>query len=156
MKKFLLLPVLVLLWGLGYVYWFYYNVYSDGSREGVLVKISRKGNVFKTHEAEILQPGFRSGDGVVKANTFKFSVRGDDLARQLEKAAGQTVKVHYVHYRRSLPWRGDNYDVDNAEIGQYVVTELISVSPSVSLSPQAPSVSGVPLLSGGSPIPVQK
>jgi hypothetical protein len=115
MKKLWWLPLVLVLSLVGYVYWNYYNVYSDGSREGVLVKISRKGNLFKTYEAEILQPGFRSGEGSVKANTFKFSVVDAGLAQKLEDVAGQTVKVHYVQYRRTLPWRGDNYDSDNAE-----------------------------------------
>jgi len=35
------------------VYWFYFNKYSDGERTGVLVKISRKGNIFKTNEGEM-------------------------------------------------------------------------------------------------------
>jgi len=149
MKKFLLVPLALLLVLFGYVYWFYYNVYSDGGREGVLVKISRKGNVFKTYEAEILQPGFRSADGSVKANTFKFSVVDPQVARQLEDASGQTVKVHYVQYRRSLPWRGDNYDADNAEPGQYIVTRLVNASPTATqiLTPSTPLI---PMLPGAS------
>lgn len=147
MKKLLLLPLVIVLALVGYVYWNYYNVYSDGSREGVLVKISRKGNVFKTYEAEILQPGFRSGEGSVKANTFKFSVQDASVAQRLEDAAGQTVKVHYVQYRRALPWRGDDYDADNAETGQYIVDQLITTSPAASTLSQTPTV---PMLPGAS------
>lgn len=150
MKKLLLLPLVLFVGLFGCVYWFYYNVYSDGSREGVLVKISRKGNLFKTYEAEILQPGFRAGEGSVKANTFKFSVEDPAVAQRLEDAAGQTVKVHYVQYRRTLPWRGDNYDVDNAETGQYIVDQLISVTTASSAQTQPLSVPVVPMLPGAS------
>lgn len=150
MKKLLWVPVIAVLGLFGYVYWFYYNIYSDGSREGVLVKISRKGNLFKTYEAEVLQPGFRAGDGAVKANTFKFSVQDPQLAQKLEDAAGQTVKVHYVQYRRTLPWRGDNYDSDNAEPGQYIVDQLIHVSPAAGTLSQTPAVPAVPMLPGAS------
>lgn len=150
MKKLLLVPLVLFLGLFGYVYWFYYNVYSDGSREGVLVKISRKGNLFKTYEAEILQPGFRSGEGSVKANTFKFSVQDAALAQKLEDVAGQTVKVHYVQYRRSLPWRGDDYDADNAETGQYIVDQLIGVTPAAGTLQQTPAVPAVPMLPGAS------
>lgn len=148
MKKLLLLPVLLLLGVWGYVYWNYYNVYSDGSREGVLVKISRKGNVFKTYEAEILQPGFRSGEGSVKANTFKFSVQDPEVAKQLEDVSGQTVKVHYLQYRHNLPWRGDDYDADNAEPGQYIVDHLVNAQATPSAS--ASTLPAMPLLSGAS------
>ena len=61
MKKVIFLSLLFLiLFATGYIYWFYYNPYSDGSREGILYKFSRKGNVFKTYEGEIIQPGLRS------------------------------------------------------------------------------------------------
>lgn len=150
MKKLLLLPLVIVLALIGYVYWNYYNVYSDGSREGVLVKISRKGNLFKTYEAEILQPGFRSGEGSVKANTFKFSVQDAIVAQKLEDAAGQTVKVHYVQYRRALPWRGDNYDADNAEPGQYIVDQLINATAAAAALSQTPTVPAVPMLPGAS------
>jgi len=148
MKKIILLPLGLLLALSAYVYWHYYNVYSDGSRDGVLVKISRKGNLFKTYEAELLQPGFRSGEGSIKANTFKFSVADPDVAQQLEAASGQAIKVHYVQYRRSLPWRGDDYDADNAEPGQYIVTRLISAAPATGAN--LPSVPLMPALPGAS------
>jgi hypothetical protein len=153
MKKLLLVPLFILLLVVGYVYWFYYSVYSDGSREGVLMKISRKGNIFKTYEAEILQPGFRSGSGAVMANTFKFSVVVPEVAKQLETVAGQTVKVHYVQYRRALPWRGDNYDTDNAESGQYIVTELLKSATTPVAVPHVPEAPIVPLLPNASTTP---
>jgi len=127
MKKLLLVLFVLLLPAL-YVYWFYFNVYSDGEREGVMMKISRKGNVFKTFEGEIMQPGFRTGGGSINSNNFKFTAIDEATSKKLSDATGKTVKVHYVQYRRSLPWRGDNYDGDNAETGQYVVDQVMSVS----------------------------
>ena len=76
MKK-LLLVLLILLMPVLYVYWFYFNIYSDGEREGVMMKISRKGNVFKTFEGEIMQPGFRTGGGSINSNNFKFTAIDD-------------------------------------------------------------------------------
>lgn len=64
MRKVIFLSILfLLLFGAGYIYWFYYNSFSDGTRDGVLYKFSRKGNIFKTYEGEMVQPGLRSVQG---------------------------------------------------------------------------------------------
>ncbi len=110
----------LLLFVAGYIYWFYFNSFSDGAREGVLIKFSRKGNIFKTYEGELVQPGFRSVQGgVINSTVFLFSVSDISLAAKLNNALGKTIKVHYVQYRKCLPWRGENYNVKNNENGQY-------------------------------------
>lgn len=112
----------------GYVYWFYYNSFSDGSREGVLYKFSRKGDIFKTWEGEIIQPGYRGGVGTINSNNLSFSVADLTLVDTLNKAIGKMVKVHYVQYRKSLPWRGENYNGKNQENGQYIIDRIEKVS----------------------------
>ena len=47
--RFTLLALLIISF---LVYWYYFNVYSDGERTGLLTKLSHKGNVFKTNEGE--------------------------------------------------------------------------------------------------------
>lgn len=130
MRKMIFLTILFLtLFGTGYVYWFYYNVFSDGTRDGVLYKFSRKGNIFKTYEGEMVQPGLRSmGGGAINTNNFFFSVADLKIADSLNKVIGKTVKVHYVQYRKSLPWRGENYNGKNQESGQYVIDRIEQVS----------------------------
>ena len=93
-----------------------------------MMKISRKGDIFKTYEGEIMQPGFRSGGGSINSNNFKFTAKDDVVSKKLSDATGKTVKVHYVQFRRTLPWRGENYNADNAETGQYVVDNVLEVS----------------------------
>ena len=131
MRKIIFLLVIgLLLFVTGYVYWFFYNSKSDGTREGMVQKFSRKGNVFKTWEGEMLQQGFGSRNGTFNAQYFYFSVLDDAIADSLEHGAlGQIVRVHYVQYRRSLPWRGDNYNGRNTENGQYIVDRIESVRP---------------------------
>ncbi|RYD58995.1 MAG: hypothetical protein EOP56_01835 [Sphingobacteriales bacterium] len=131
MRSIIVLSILVIVLGIvGYGYWFYYNPYSDGYREGVLQKFSRKGNVFKTHEGELIQLGFgqRNG-GYLNAQYFYFSVDDNKIADSLERSIGKIVKVHYNQYRRSLPWRGENYDKVNPERGQYIVDGIADVRP---------------------------
>jgi len=110
----------------GYVYWFYYNPYSDGYREGILQKFSRKGNIMKTYEGEVIQLGFGQRGAAFNAQYFYFSVDDVSIADSLEKCTGRVVDLHYTQYRRSLPWRGENYK-NNQDPGQYVVDGIRSV-----------------------------
>ncbi|WP_118976130.1 hypothetical protein [Taibaiella koreensis] len=128
MRKIILFAVLFLLLIIaGYVYWNYYNVYEEGRKEGILYSFSIKGSVFKTHEGVILQPGLRPArTGGLNTNEFHFSVSDQGLADSLEKLSGMQIEVHYKRYRKSLPWRGDNYNNDNKERGQYVVDKIES------------------------------
>jgi len=128
MRKIILFAVLFLLLIIaGYVYWNYYNVYEEGRKEGILYSFSIKGSVFKTHEGVILQPGLRPArTGGLNTNEFHFSVSDQSLADSLEKLSGMQVEVHYKRYRKSLPWRGDNYNNDNKEKGQYIVDKIES------------------------------
>ncbi len=119
--------ILILVVVVGYMYWFYYNPYSDGYREGVLQKFSRKGNVFKTYEGEMIQLGFGQRGAAINSQYYYFSVDDVQLADTLEKSLGKIIRVHYTQYRRNLPWRGENYDKVNADKGQYVVDQLAEV-----------------------------
>lgn len=109
----------------GIVYWNYYFVYREGTRVGILYKLSKEGAVFKTYEGEIIQPGIRtSSDSKVGSNVFHFSISDNKLAEQLNSLQGKEIEVHYVQYRRTLPWRGRKYPEHE---GQYVVDKFISV-----------------------------
>jgi hypothetical protein len=128
MRKIIVISLSVILISvLGYIYWFYYNPYSDGTRIGVLQKFSRKGNVFKTYEGEMIQLGFGQRGAAINSQYYYFSVDDERLADSLEHCQGKIVKLHYIQYRRSLPWRGENYDKTNAENGQYVVDRIDEV-----------------------------
>ena len=133
MRKIIVLVVLALLILVtGYVYWYFYNPVSEGTREGMIQKFSRKGNVFKTWEGEMLQQGFGQRGGTFNAQYFYFSVADDRIADSLEHGAiGKIVLVHYVQYRRNLPWRGDNYNGRNPEAGQYIVDRIEGIREAV-------------------------
>lgn len=133
MRKAVFLFILIFLLLLsGYIYWFFFNIFSDGYREGVLIKFSTKGNIFKTHEGEMVQPGLRSiQGGVINTNNFYFSVVDDSLKKVLDECNGKTIKIHYIQYRKNLPWRGENYNGKNQENGQYIIdrVEKIAAAP---------------------------
>lgn len=128
MRKAIVITILLILVSVSvYVYWYYYNPYSDGYREGVLQKFSRKGNVFKTYEGEMIQLGFGQRGAAINSQYFYFSVADEKVADSLEDCLGKIVKLHYVQYRRSLSWRGEDYDKLNAEKGQYIVDGIAEV-----------------------------
>lgn len=128
MRRAVFISILVvLLFGTGYIYWFYYNPYSEGSREGVLQKFSRKGNIFKTYEGEMIQLGFGQRGAAINSQYYYFSVDDETVADSLENCLGKIVRLHYVQYRKNLPWRGENYNKTNAEKGQYIVDRIEKV-----------------------------
>ena len=109
------------------VYYNYYFVFSEGTRVGVLIKFSKKGNVFKTYEGEIIQPGITSNSSTnnsMRSNTFKFSVTKKALADSLMGLQGQELELHYKQFKKNLPWRGDAYTDQD---GQYIIDELVRV-----------------------------
>lgn len=132
MKKPVVISVLVfLLFIAGYIYWSYFNAYSEGYREGLLQKFSKRGNIFKTFEGELVLLGFgQRNSGTVNSNFFYFSVQDKALADSLDKCMGKSMRVHYVQYRKSLPWRGENYNDKNSETGQYVIDHIDNVKES--------------------------
>src|SRR5215212_8891963 len=98
------LLVILLLLGAGLGYWFYYNVYSDGERKGTLIKITKKGNVFKTTEGEM----WLSCRQMMNAEKFYFSVEDEKLADSLVSLQDECVQLTYKQYRQTLSWRGDS------------------------------------------------
>jgi hypothetical protein len=113
--RFSLIALLVLAF---LVYWFYFNVYSDGERTGLLTKLSRKGNVFKTYEGEVLIGNFQQAPNIMVPEKFYFSVKNEKLADTLMKLQGKVISLKYFQYRKTLPWRGESV---------YVVTDLARV-----------------------------
>jgi len=74
------------------------TVYSEGERTGVLVKLSKKGFVWKTWEGELNLGGMSDdGGGVAVPNIWRFSVKDDVIAQQMLPAAqgAQRVTVTY-------------------------------------------------------------
>jgi hypothetical protein len=109
MKKFLIWGTLIVLVILSFlIYWNYYNTYSEGNRSGILQKFSRKGNIFKTYEGELIMSSIASTSNVTLASEkFFFSVVSDSLAQTMFNLEGRHVTVHYEQKRKSLPWRGE-------------------------------------------------
>jgi hypothetical protein len=108
-KKYLYLTLAVIILIIGiWTYWSFFYTYSDGYRAGLLQKFSRKGNIFKTYEGEMILSSVQSNTNVALASEkFLFSVADVDVAHQLEKLQGKNIVVHYTQKNNTLPWRGE-------------------------------------------------
>ena len=111
-KRVFLVSILLLIAFL--IYWFYINPYSNGERKGRLIKITHKGNVFKTDEGEL----WLSCRQMISPEKFFFSVTSDSIANVLKSLQDECVQLTYKQYRAKLPWRGDS---------KYIVTGVITV-----------------------------
>ena len=92
--------------------------FSDGYRVGRVIKLSRKGYVFKTWEGQLNLEALSQDEGI-----WEFSVhRGDDEIRQeIDEAVekGFRVKLYYKEKYFQFDWRGKTkyfiYEVENIE-----------------------------------------
>lgn len=112
MKKFAWSATTVILLILvGFIYWRFYFVYSEGTKAGILNTFQQKGFVFKTYEGNLIQSGFKAN---VQSNEFVFSVVDKKVADVLNQNSGREINVHYKRYLGALPWRGvEKYIVDS-------------------------------------------
>ena len=106
--------IIIILLGAFAIYWFFFNKYGDGERKGTLIKITHRGNIFKTDEGEM----WLSCRQTISPEKFYFSVTNDSIATVLKTLQDECVQVTYVQYRGTLPWRGDN---------KYIVTGVAPI-----------------------------
>jgi hypothetical protein len=112
LRKIIFIFITTILLGVTcYFTFLYYATLSEGVRSGELIKISRKGVLFKTYEGELSQ-------GISGARIFTFSVLDGDAKaiEQLNELQGQYVKLTYIERYRTFPWWGDTrYFITNVE-----------------------------------------
>ena len=111
MKKFLTISVVAIILALAaYFAFIYYATYSDGYRSGELIKITKKGVIFKTWEGKISQ-------GVAEEQHFEFSVesKNKEVIESLKELQGLQVNLTYKERFGTFPWMGDT---------KYYVTEV--------------------------------
>ena len=109
LRKFLIITSLILI-AAWFIYYFICGMtYSDGTRSGILTKVSRKGYVFKTYEGELNVGGFgQSGDGTIMPTTiFKFSVPDRKVYEKLQGLQGRKVVLHYKQVMKNFFWQGE-------------------------------------------------
>ncbi|MFM7487238.1 MAG: hypothetical protein ACKOC0_06855 [Cytophagales bacterium] len=112
------LVAIVLLAGLFcFAYW---GSYSEGIRSGMVVKISKKGWIFKTYEGQLNLQTFGANKSVnIVSESFEFSVEPEhpEVIKTLEEASlsGERVSLKYTERMMTFFWRGDT---------KYFITEV--------------------------------
>ena len=90
-----------------------FGIYDEGVRAGNVVRISKKGVVFKTYEGQLNLQSFGALKGAASPflETFDFSVEKSkpEIIRDLEAVAlsGERVNLHYIKRYTKFPWRGE-------------------------------------------------
>lgn len=112
MKKILVIIGLAILLAFIFGSYFVLGNYSQGTRAGVVQKLSRKGIVIKTWEGQLNLGGFNTTEtGGVGATIWDFSVKGKNqlVLDELEKASlnGKRVKLYYTEKFLKLFWIGE-------------------------------------------------
>jgi hypothetical protein len=90
----------------------YWGVYDEGVRAGTVLRISKKGMIFKTYEGQLNLQTFGALKGASPImESFDFSVSPTDQkvveALQAVALSGERVNLHYVKRYATFPWRGD-------------------------------------------------
>lgn len=117
--------IIVLVLGIGAFSFYYWGVYDEGVRAGTVLRISKKGVVFKTYEGQLNLETFgalKGANPIMEA--FDFSVESDEaeIIAELQNVAltGERVNLHYVKRYLTFPWRGDT---------KYFITRVERVGP---------------------------
>jgi hypothetical protein len=116
-RRITLIAIVALIGVFSFYYW---GTYSEGIRSGMVVKISKKGWLFKTYEGQLnLQTFGANKSPNMVSESFEFSVESDkaDVIKVLEEASlsGERVSLKYTEHLAKFFWRGDT---------KYFVTEV--------------------------------
>ncbi|MBK7935960.1 MAG: 6-phosphogluconate dehydrogenase [Lewinellaceae bacterium] len=104
-----------LLFAAGYYIYRTYTI-SEGSRTGILYKVSKKGVMFKTYEGQLLLAGSVM---MTQQSTWDFSAQNGKVYEDLQKLEGKTIKCHYRQKVDAFTWQGDtDYIVYKVELAQ--------------------------------------
>jgi hypothetical protein len=124
-RKFFTLLALILVGFAIYAAIILYYPFSEGTRTGILRKMSHKGYVFKTWEGELQMSAVMipqtTEEGVSGGNIWHFSVTDPISIDALQKAetSGKRVTLHYTEYLKNLFWRGDTkYFINGVQVIQ--------------------------------------
>ncbi len=118
-KRIFFLFLIIIASFTGYV-WMSGITYSEGSRTGVVVKVSKKGYLFKTYEGTLNLGSISSGDGIIMpTKIWDFSIQKNDTSvfNKITRTQGKDVRLYYQEVVKTFVWQGDTrYYVTKVEV----------------------------------------
>jgi len=114
MKKVIAIIVVILLAIMAFIY---FVPYSEGDRVGTIIKVSKRGTIFKTYEGQLNVNTFGAVKGKGGLNeSFEFSIPDNpELLDKVDKLMGQPIKLSYKQNRMLFPWIGET---------KYILTDV--------------------------------
>ena len=131
---YLLILLIVILGGAALWTWLTLSwAYADGTRAGVLQKVTHRGWFCKTIEGDLAQyivPG-------ISPQVWKFSVRDPSVAAQLEKSVGRQVQLHYTEHPGvpSACFADTRFFVDNITVTDAPAAAAAGAQPRAAVTP---------------------
>jgi hypothetical protein len=104
--------IFLIIVGSGLFAFYYWGVYDEGVRAGNVLRISKKGMLFKTHEGQLNLQTFgalKGANPIMESFDFSVESSNEQVLKELQEVAlsGERVNLHYVKRYATFPWRGD-------------------------------------------------
>lgn len=119
MKRYIILFSIALIIFLGAVgSLMVFGNYSEGFRAGKVMKLSKKGLLFKTWEGQLDLGGLYHAEGAA-TTIWNFSIVDETLIDSLYQAmeTGKRTRLHYRQKFYTFPWQGKtDYFIDKVEL----------------------------------------
>ena len=118
-KRIFFLFLIIIVSFAGYV-WVCGTSYSEGSRTGVVVKVSKKGYLFKTYEGTLNLGIISYGEGIdMPTKIWDFSIQKNDTSvfNKITRTQGKYVRLYYQEVVKTFFWQGDTrYYINKIEV----------------------------------------
>ncbi len=120
LRKFFWILLALIAIGLAGFVWVSNWTYSKGTRSGYIVKVTKKGVIWKTYEGQLNLGGVQTDvdQGGLMGNIWDFSVPSRDIYDQLSQYEGKQVRLSYRQVYNNMPWQGKT---------SYMVTGVVPI-----------------------------
>lgn len=105
-KAFSIIAAIIFILSAIGIYIVFFATYSEGYRVGTVIKMTKRGVFFKTHEGQLHTGGLSSDTGEGATSMWDFTVRrGDEeIRKEIESAVDKGYKVKLFYDEQFYQW----------------------------------------------------